>query len=206
MSWSLRQSSWLRNRVLGEGGGEYIGLFAWAAKPVGILAANSDGRLTLWRQQRGGASQEDWGAAPAKTRMLAGHHTSGRLALAGVYGLQQWDLLQRAPIAIHDGGGMGGLDVAVFTAVDASLFTGGRDGFWRWWVNGASDETGLTPTWRVAAHTKPIRALAPHPRGECLVSAGGDHALRVWSWPSGFSGEASTASRFRPHSSASSAR
>ena len=182
MSWSLRQSSWLRQRVLADDGAEYVGLLAHAQKPVGVLALTSAGRMALWRHARGGAVSESWGQAPPRTRALAGHNPSQRLALVGAYGAQVWSLEAREKLAASERA-LGAMDVAAF-AHDGALFVGGRDGCWRRWPAEAIGSLSVSAAgYAVLAHEKPIRALAAHPRGECLVSAGGDHALRVWEVP-----------------------
>ncbi len=184
MSWSLRQSSWLRQRVLADDGAEYVGLLAHAQKPVGVLALTSAGGVMLWRHARGGTVSESWGQAPPRTRALAGHDPSQRLALVGAYGAQVWSLETREKLAASEPA-LGAIDVAAF-AHDGALFTGGRDGCWRRWPAGPIDSlSASTSDCTVLAHDKPVRALAAHPRGEYLVSAGGDHALRVWDVPTG---------------------
>lgn len=179
MSWSLRQSSWLRRRVLVEDSAELVALWPYVQKPVGVLTLTSGGRITLWRHTRGGAESTSWGQAPLRARAMVGHDPSHRLALVGAFGLQVWSMKSREKDG-EIGSELGAIDCAAFSH-DGALFTGGRDGCWRRWPAEVVGRASLSNVDSVVpAHEKPIRALAAHPHGECLVSAGGDHVLRVW--------------------------
>lgn len=156
-----------------------MALWPQAQKPIGILALASTGELNHWWQRRGGAESRLWGHAPNRVRAMSGDVVSERLALAGTFGLQIrsletgekiTDLLQNQV----------DLDCVTFSS-DGALYAGGRDGRWRHWSAETLEYRVNPPADRVVhAHEKPIRALALHPNGHCLISAGGDHVLRVW--------------------------
>ncbi len=179
INWSLQQSSWLRQRILSEGAEEWLALWPQTEKPVGVLSLSSDGRLVRWWHHRRGAQWRDWGALTGRARALAGHEGRAWLAIVGSFGVQIRSL-ESGAVLVEDSPAAAELECAAFAA-DGTLHMGGRDGSWRRWsADRIANAPGAPPARVIRAHEKPIRALAPHPRGECVVSAGGDHVLRVW--------------------------
>lgn len=179
MSWSLRQSSWLRKRIFTEENAEWLALWPQPQKPIGILALASSGEVYHWWQRRGGAESRLWGQAPNRVRTMSGDVVRGRLALAGTFGLQLRSLETGETIADLLPNQVD-LDCVTFSP-DGALYAGGRDGrWWRWSAETLEYRVNPPADGVVRGHEKPIRALALHPQGHCLISAGGDHAMRVW--------------------------
>ena len=156
-----------------------MALWPQAQKPIGVLALANTGEVYHWWQRRGGAERRLWGQTPNRVRTMSGDVVSERLALAGTFGLQIRSLKTAETIADLLQNRVD-LDCVTFSP-DGALYAGGRDGCWRRWSAETLGHRVNPPADRVVhAHEKPIRALALHPDGHCLVSAGGDHALRVW--------------------------
>lgn len=156
-----------------------MALWPQTEKPVGVLSLSSGGRLAHWWHHRRGAEWRDWQPLTGRARALAGHERRAWLAIVGSFGVQVRSMVDGA-VLVEASTAAADLECAAFSA-DGALYLGGRDGSWQRWpaeriVNAQDDMADHA----IRAHEKPIRALAPHPRDECVISAGGDHALRVW--------------------------
>ncbi len=143
-----------------------------------LIAAGSDDRHAyLWSAADGKPAGQVLAHDGAVTDVQF-HPQGTQLATAGADGLVRFWALPFAPlraIAHPDG-----VLVAVASADNRKLYTGGADKIVRVW-----DVAKLTIERQLAGHTGAVTALAVSANGQVLVSGGADATLRFWNQATG---------------------
>ncbi|HEX8916231.1 MAG TPA: protein kinase, partial [Humisphaera sp.] len=166
--------------LLGGGAVEPAGV-AFAADSGTVYSAGADGKVRAWdRRLPPGAPPATIGFDRTAIVALAADRAGARLVTGNADGgVRAWDPAAHA--VLWEATCPGGRATAVaFAPGEARVLTGDAAGNLRAWdaATGARSGGPAAP-----AHAKAINAIAVHPDGKSVATAGGDGMIRTWRWP-----------------------